>query len=275
MGLAFLASCSYCYTETGTGTANTTALQWTMSSVLPNYTGLTITSLTYRYTVTKAAQDSFAVTVQNTDTQGGYIFRSLDNWTGRPGNTITKTFALEPTPAARWGVGSITAEGRGEVSNPYVLYGYRYDTCSGTVIVDPKCPGYKPSATTVAVVDPLDDELVKAALESKKQLVDAEEEQRRNRFALVEPAAAKKSPALSKTVQNGLVTAEAISLASALESLNNLAAFMPYYAALPGGVYQDVLKYADKKLPDARNSVRLNLAQQQLHTQLVNLQYAP
>ena len=273
MALAFLASCSYCYTETGTGTANTTALQWTMSNVLPNYTGLTITSLTYRYTVTKAAQDSFAVTVQNTDTQGGYLFRSQDDWTGRPGNTITKTFALEPTPAARWGSGSITAEGRGEVSNPYVLYGYRYDTCSGTVVVDPKCPGYKPSAITTPI-DPLDDELVRAALESKKLPSDPDEEQRRNRLQSAEPAP-KKPVVLSKTVQNSLLTAEAINLANAFESLNSTPAFSQYYTALAGGVYRDALKYADKKLPDARGSVRLNLAQQALHTKLVDLQYVP
>lgn len=242
-----------------------------MTNVLPNYSGLSVNSLSYRYTAIKSPGDSFAVTVQNLDTQGGYIFRNTDDWSGRPGNTITKSFALEPVSGSRWGSGSITTQGVGEVSNPYVLYGYRYDTCSAAVIVDPKCPGYKTSTASTSIYDPLQDDAVRAALEAKKQLGETEEEQRRNRAMLETPDA--KKPAASKTAQNSLVTAEALNLANAFESLNNAPAFMPYYAALPGGVYQDVLKYAEQKLPQNRNSLRFNLSQQVLHTKLVDLQY--
>lgn len=271
MAWVFLAFCCFSYSETGTGTSPVSALSWTMSNVLPNYSGLLVNSLTYRYTVTKVPSDTFLVTVQNADTQGGYLFRNVDDWSNRPGNTITKSFALEPSAASRWGTGSITTQGTGEVSNPYVLYSYRYDTCSATVILDPKCPGYKASISTTSVYDPLQDDAVRAAIETKNQPAD---EQEFNRALLSDKAETKRSAA-SKAAQNSLITAEALNTANAFESLNNMPAFTTYYAALPGGAYRDVLVYPVKTLPQTRNSLRLNLSQQLLHTKLVDLQYPP
>jgi hypothetical protein len=78
---------------------------------------------------------------------------------------------------------------------------------------------------------------------------------------------------LTNTARNLLLTAQALRLAQSLEALNNLPGLAAYSQQIPGGVYKDVLQYADKKLPDSSNSRRLNLSQQRLHNQLVDLQY--
>ena len=83
----------------------------------------------------------------------------------------------------------------------------------------------------------------------------------------------KKNTITSKAVQNSLLTAEAVATASTLESLNNIANFSSYYKAIPGGTYQETLKYVDKPMPDNRNGIRLNLSQQRLHTEMINMQY--
>lgn len=278
MALVLLVYYSYCYTEVINGTTQNAAnngLNWTMTNVLPEYTGLVVNTVNYRYTAVKLTADPLVVNVQNLNAQGnGYIFRSRDDWTGLPGNTITKTVPVDNIPIQYWGAGEIRTEGKGEVKNPSVLYGYRYDTCFGSVVTDPKCPNYKPNIPEVKVTEQPEDEFVKKSLENKTVLESEEERERNNRmFRKEQQDTKKKSDLVNKTIQNSLVTAEAAAQLAAFESLNNIPSFALYSKALPGGVYQEPLKYVDKTLPDSRNRLRLNLSQERLHNKMTDLQY--
>lgn len=277
MVLVLLLYCSFSYTETITGQTSNAAVngtQWVMKDILPQYTGLTVNSVSYRYTAVKVPEDAMVVNVQNLNAQGnGYIFRSRDDWTGLRGNTITKTIPVDGIPIQYWGPGEIAVEGKGEVVNPNVIYGFRYDTCFG-VTTDPKCPGYKPKIPEINYYDPLNDEYVRKSLERPVPPKETEEEiERRNKLLERGNDLQKKNNLVAKTIQNSLLTAEAISLANALEALNNIPNINSYYKAIPGGTYQDVIRYVDKSLPDNRAGRRLNFSQEQLHNQMKDMQY--
>ena len=279
LAAALLLFCSYSYSEIVIGqtpsTATSNSLSWTMNNVLPQYTGLVVTAVSYKYTTIKEPSDSLLVNVQNLNAKGtGYIFRSQDDWSGRPGNTITRTIPTDDIPIQYWGNGEIKTEGKGQVTNPYVLYSYRYDTCFGNVVTDPKCPNYKPPVPEVKYTDPLEDEYVKKSLEKKVSLESEEESERNSRLLKKEQQTDKKKAALvAKTIQNSLLTAEAAAQAAAFESLNNPPSFALYSKTMPGGVYPETIKYVDKVLPDSKNSLRLNRSQEQLHIRLTDLQY--
>lgn len=277
MALVLSASCFYCYSETVNGTTQNAVkngLSWTMNNVLPQYTGLTVNAVKYTYTAVKQPDDPMVVNIQNQNAQTtGYIFRSRDDWTGLPGNSITKTIPTDNIPIQYWGNGEINVEGKGQVINPYVLYSYRYDTCFNNT-TDPRCPGYKPIIPDIKYSDPLDDEFVKKSLERKTALETEEERERNSRLLKKEQQEEKKkSTIVAKTIQNSLITAEAAAQSAAFESLNNIPSFALYSKALPGGVYQETIKYVDKGLPDSKNRLRLNLSQERLHNSLTGLQY--
>lgn len=275
--LVLLLSYSYSYCEIVNGKTLNAAdqgMSWVMNQVLPQYTGLTVNAVNYRYTTIKVPSDPLVVTVQNLNAQGnGYIFRSQDDWTGLPGNNITKTIPTDNIPLQYWGNGEIKTQGKGEVVNPYVIYSYRYDTCFNNT-TDPRCPGYKPITPEIKYGDPLDDEFVKKSLERKTTLETEEERERNSRLLKKEQQEEKKkSMIVAKTIQNSLITAEAAAQSAAFESLNNIPSFALYSRAIPGGVYQETIKYVDKVLPDSRNGLRLNLSQERLHNRLIDLQY--
>lgn len=275
--LVLLVCYSYSYSEVITGqTTNATkdGVSWLMTDILPAYTGLTVGSVSYRYTAVKVTEDPMVVNVQNYNALGsGYIFRSKDDWTGLPGNSIIKTVPTDNIPIQYWGKGEINIEGKGEVVNPYVIYNYRYDTCFGNVTTDPKCPNYKPSLPEFKYNEPTDDEFVTKSLE-RKTVLETEEALANNEISKKEKQSSKdKSSIIDKTIKNSLLTAEAAAQLAAFESLNNIPGITLYSKAIPGGVYQETLKYVDKVLPDSRNGLRLNLSQERLHNKLVDLQY--
>lgn len=263
--------CCYSYSETVTDkTANASAfgLAWTMTNVLPQYTGLTVNTVNYRYTTIKETHDALVVSVQNLHTNGnGYVFRSVDDWTSRPGNTITKIVPVDNIPVNYWGRGEISITGRGSVTDPFVSYGYRYDTCKLDPVTDTSCPNYKPPIPETKLPE-LNYETLS---QFSKYSYDSEEVLEANRkFVLTEPKEKKLKDSKSS---NSLLTAQAVAQAAALEALNNIPEFKLYNVSLPGGVYQETIKYKDKILPDSRNSQRLNLSQQRLHNTMVESQY--
>lgn len=239
-----------------------------MTNVLPQYTGLTVNSVNYRYTTIKETQDAMVVSVQNLHTNGnGYVFRSVDDWTARPGNTITKIVPVANIPVNYWGRGEIAVTGSGSVTDTFVSYGYKYDTCKLDPVMDTSCPNYKPPTTQTKLPE-LNSE---TAPQFSKYSYDSEEVLEANRrFGLTEPKEKKLKDTKSS---NSLITAQAAAQAAALEALNNIPDFKLYTIALPGGVYQETIKYKDKVLPDSRNSQRLNLSQQRLHNTMVESQY--
>ena len=89
-----------------------------MTNVLPQQMGLEVTNVFYRYRAVKDPASDMVVYVQNEDTSGdGYIFRSADDWSGLPPNTIVKSIPLQNILGSRFGDGSIVVEGDGSVDN--------------------------------------------------------------------------------------------------------------------------------------------------------------
>ena len=275
--LALSASSSYSepFTYGATGNAAYSGLNWSMGSVLPSVPGLDINGLIYRYTTVKNTEDAMKVHVNNLNALGsGYIFRETDDWSGVPGNRITKSFALGNTPGVNWGNGSISVDGTGSVQDAVVVYSYRIDAC-----YDPQlnsgCVGYvkpAPPVVDVEVYNTLEDELILAALDSDtnfkydqdgNRIVDDEGEERETRLEMGLTAS-----------NNALTMVRVQGQAEIINAINLQTDLAMYYnSTINGGRYGDVKTLTDANLPDNSKALRNNLAQQLLHEQMVQMQY--
>ena len=167
------------------GTTNNAAqfgLNWVMTNVLPQQAGLQVSNVVYRYTTVKNAEDDMLVHVQNENARGpGYIFRSTDDWSGIPGNSINKAVAVPYVDISYWGPGSIEVEGFGTVTNAEVFYTYQFDPCFDPQS-NPQCPGYQDpfviELNEVDVYDPLEDDLVQDELDRKANMKAQEDEEK-------------------------------------------------------------------------------------------------
>ena len=275
--LALLASSSYSesFTYGATGNAAYSGLNWSMGSVLPSVTGLDINGLIYRYTTVKNTEDAMKVHVSNLNALGsGYIFRETDDWSGVPGNRITKSFALGNTPSVNWGNGSISVDGTGSVQDAVVVYSYRIDAC-----YDPQlnsgCVGYvkpAPPVVDVEVYDTLEDELILAVLDSDtnfkydqdgNRIVDDDDEEKDTRLEMGLTAS-----------NNALTMLRVQGQAEIINAINLQTDLAMYYnSTINGGRYGDVKTLTDANLPDNSKALRNNLAQQLLHEEMVQMQY--
>lgn len=277
MALALLLCCSYSYSDIINGTTQNAAgkgLTWTMPDVLPAATGLTVDGVIYQYSAIKNTKDAMVVTIQNKNAiDGGNIFQKQDNWSGLPGNTITKLVPVDNIAAKYWGNGSIAVDGKGEVKNPSVVYKYRYDTCANPQS-SPSCPGYAEAMLNTLTLkaaeinDPLSDQYVKAALESKQMLEEDKKTESSTKSKKNEKDVTEK-----KVVANAILSAEDAQKASRFEMMNNIPGFNAYSISIAGGVYNDVIRYPEKKLPDSKKARSFGMAQQRLHEAMVNSQY--
>jgi hypothetical protein len=97
-----------------------------MTNVLPQQAGLTVGNVIYQYTTVKNTDDDMVVSVQNENAKGnGYIFKSSDDWSGIPGNTINKVVPVGNIDISYWGDGSIDWTGTGSVTDANVIYTYQ------------------------------------------------------------------------------------------------------------------------------------------------------
>lgn len=267
--VASLLYCSYSYSEIVNDispNAAINALNWTMTNIIPQYTGLKVNAVSYEYTVVKKQSDNMIVNVQNKDTRNNsYIFRSSDDWSGLRGNSITKLVPVANIPGTYWGPGEISVEGNGEVKNASVKYKYTYDTCANTK-TDPKCPGYVPPVTK-EVIDPTDDDMIKKTLADKVY----KEVEKQVQFEMSEKK--KKEEIVKKVIKNSLISEKDAQRLLEFEMMNNIPGYNMYTVAMPGGVYNDVLKYPEKYLPDNRRARGLGLAQERMHNTMVDSQY--
>ena len=252
------------------------ALAWSMS-YLPAQVGLTVSDVIYKYTTVKDPESKMLVHVQNEDAAGkGYIFRETDDWSGHAGNTIRKLVPVPNIPIQRWGRGSIAVEGEGRIEDAVVIYNWKYDTCFDPQS-EPSCPGYRhPVPETIINVldyikDPLDDELIQQELDRETPAETEEEEEERKKFQ-------EKLDQLDRVerllggINASLVSAGAALTHDRLMALSTLP--VVYYKILEGGSYSDALQYPKQTVPDSQRGLRVGLAQELLHQEMVESQYS-
>ena len=257
-------------------------MSWSMTTEtlgVPAAPGMEINGVLYRYRTVKQTNDDFKVTISNKDTQGGYIFRETDDWSGVPGNRITKFIPVELSPIARWGEGSITTEGVGQVQDQFVVYTFRFEECVNPETT-PGCPGYvdpllyQANTPQIEIYNTLEDESVTNALdptnpdlyeEDKEEAAKEDDEKEKDKDDMEKALAAS---------QNAITLASTISQEALVNAMNATVNMTTYYAVrIDGGAYKETQKLVDSQLPENRKGLRNGLAQQLLHDQMVDAQY--
>ena len=275
-----LASSSYSYSDNtvygSSSNAATNGYNWVMTNILPQQAGLTVGNVVYKYTAVKNTEDDMVVHVQNENALGeGYIFRSSDDWSRLPGNTINKVVPVNDIDISYWGNGSIEVDGFGTVEDASVIYTYQYDPCfdpqSG-----PDCPGYiapvEFDANQVSYEE--DQQYIQDELDRKKTLKDEEEQEeldRKTMLAKKRRESDERLEVLLGFVNTNALSQEQLIMHGQLAAMNGLSS--SYYTTIPGGTYQETIALIDSKLPDAKKGLRVNLATQILHQKMVDLQY--
>jgi len=270
---------SYSYSEIIFGTTPNAAAgyNWVMQNVLPQQAGLEVTGVIYRYTTVKITEDDMVVYVQNEDAQnaGQYIFREVDDWSQKPGNTIYKLVPTDNILIDRWGDGSIQVEGNGEVVDPVVAYNYRYDPCFDPQS-NPDCPDYVPSIPDIPKVDlsMIEDQSNRFIEENEEDKVveadNEDQEERDRKKAAIQKKKENLEIALGATNSTELAQ-EAIAKHMELMALSVIPT--TYTVSLEGGQYEETVQLRDGNLPVNKKARRVGLAQQLLHEQMVNEQY--
>lgn len=279
--MALLVYCSYSYSnETVYGTTDNAAqfgYNWVMTQILPQQLGLQVNSVIYQYTTLKDPNSDMLVHVQNENARGpGYIFRETDDWSGLAGNTINKAVPVGLIDISYWGDGSIVVEGEGEVTDAYVAYGYQYTPCEDPQS-DPECPGYIDMTAPVSENVTVDDgsQYIQDELDRKANLKDQKEEEERLEKERVEKEKEEEIKEsleeLLGSINTDLLNQHSRVLHNALVATN----YLPrnYFEAIQGGYYPDAVMLKDKRLPDSKQGLRVGLASELKHKQLVDLQY--
>ena len=266
----------YLYGLTGNmaGTGHT----WGMNIGPSGSQSLKINGVFYQYTPTKNTEDDMLVHVRNKRVGGGYIFSSTDDWSGLQGGIpITRGFIIDNLPIELWGDGSIDVEGAGSVVDANVIYSYKYNNDCLTPMSDPSCSGYIDAVLSmmgeskVEVYDPLADENIADVIDEKAEL-DEEVQQKDEDKAEAKDKLQRMLSGVNDSILYANVTSQNL-LMFAMSRSNNL---NPYYdKKLAGGVYKETVILSGGELPDNAKGARAGLAQQLLHTQMVNSQYEP
>ena len=249
-----------------------------MSNVLPQAAGLEVNNVVYRYTTEKVTEDDMLVHVQNENAQGqGYIFRASDDWSGLPGNTISKTIPVGGIPLDFWGDGSIEVEGFGTVLDPEVYYTYQYLPCNSPQD-NPSCEGYIDPLTLVpeTEIDTSSEEYIQAEIDRKANLqAQKEQEEKEEREKMAKSTEKKVRDSLEKmlglSLGASLQKEQDTLLHNALVATNYLP--RSYSMQINGGEYPDAEMLKDSNLPDNSKARRVNLAQDVMHQKIVQSQY--
>ena len=266
----------YLYGLTGNmaGTGHT----WGMNIGPSGSQSLKINGVFYQYTPVKNTEDDMLVHVRNKRVGGGYIFSSTDDWSGLQGGIpITKGFVIDNLPIELWGDGSIDVEGTGSVVDANVVYSYKYNNDCITPMSDPSCSGYIDAVLSmmgeskVEVYDPLADENIADVIDEKAEL-DEEVQQKDEDKAEAKDKLQRMLSGVNDSILYANVSSQNL-LMFAMSRSNNL---NPYYdKKLSGGTYKETVVLDGGQLPDNAKGARAGLAQQLLHTQMVNSQYEP
>ena len=271
--------CSYSYSEVVSGTttnATDFGYNWVMQNILPQQAGLEVSSVLYRYTAIKNTEDDMVVYVQNEDAlnEGQYIFREVDDWSGRRSNTINKIVPVDNILIDRWGDGSIEWTGEGTVEDARVVYNYRYDPCFDPQ-TSPDCPGYVPPIPDIPEPDltalyEQEQQFIKEEAERKAEIDEEEQEERDRRRISIQKNKERLEIALG-AVNSTLLSAEAQLKHDQLLALGLIPP--EYKREISGGVYEETVILKDGNLPTSSKGRRVGLAQQVLHEKMINSQY--
>jgi len=251
---------------------------WGMNIGPSGSQSLKINGVFYQYTPVKNTEDDMVVYVRNKRVGGGYIFSSKDDWSGLPGGIpITKGFVIDNLPIELWGDGSIDVEGTGSVTDANVVYSYKYNNDCLTPMSDPSCSGYIDAVLSmmgesdVEAYDPLADENIADVID-EKAVLDEDVQQEDEEKAEAKDRLQRMLSGVNDSILYANVTSQNL-LMFAMSRSNNL---NPYYdKKLSGGIYKETVVLDGGQLPDNKKGARAGLAQQLLHTQMVNSQYEP
>jgi len=272
-------SWSFDYTYGYTGNAALWGNSWDMSSGVLGVNavgGMDISGVIYNYTAVKDKEDDFVVTVQNKDTEGGYIFQEVDDWSGTYGMRIRKVVSLPYVPIARFGKGEIATTGTGSIEDANVIYMYRFDACFDPQS-DPSCAGYvkplpvAPVIPVIIIYDALDDENVKdATKETDRDLIEEVEEEKNDDEE--EEDEDRLEMALASST-NALTIANQATQGSVVRAMNTATNITNYYVAkIAGGTYKETTSLFGGDIVDNKRVFR-DLTQDKLHNQMVEEQY--
>jgi len=272
--MASQAHSEYLYSISGNMAA--TGHTWGMNIGPSGSQSLKINGVFYQYTPTKNTEDDMLVHVRNKRVGGGYIFSSTDDWSGLPGGIpITKGFVIDNLPIELWGDGSIDVEGSGSVVDANVVYSYKYNNDCLTPMSDPSCSGYIDAVlammgeSKIEAYDPLADENIADVIDEKAEL-DEEVQQEDEEKVKAKDRLQRMLSGVNDSILYANVTSQNL-LMFAMSRNSNL---NPYYdKKLAGGVYKETVILSGGELPDNAKGARAGLAQQLLHTQMVNAQY--
>jgi len=264
----------YLYGITGNmaGTGHT----WGMGIGPNGSQALRVNGVFYQYTPVKNTEDAMLVHVRNKRVgSDSYIFSSTDDWSGLQGGIpITKGFLIDNLPIELWGDGSIDVEGTGSVVDANVVYSYKYNNDCLTPMSDPSCSGYTDavlammSATDTSVYDPLGDKNIAKVLEEKVDLESEESEEEE------ESEDNERLEKILSSVDDSILSANVVSQNLLMFAMTNVVTMDAYYdKKLVGGVYKETVVLNGGNLPDNAKGARAGLAQQLLHTKMVNQQY--
>ena len=237
--------------------------------------GMDISGVIYNYNVVKETEDDFVVTVQNEDTEGGYIYQDTEDWSGKNGMRIQKLIPLPYTPIENFGEGSIETTGTGTVEDASVLYMYRWDGCRNPQN-DESCPGYVPPMPVIPkieIYDALKDDAVEdATKETDSELYEKEQDEDTENRDKEEEDEDRLELAMAAT-ENALTIANTATQASVLQTMNAATNVNSYYAAnISGGVYKDTTSLEGGKIVDNKKAFR-SLSQDKLHNTMIREQY--
>jgi len=274
--MASQAHSEYLYSISGNMAA--TGHTWGMNIGPSGSQSLKINGVFYQYTPVKNLEDDMLVHVRNKKVGGGYIFSITDDWSGLPGGIpITKGFVIDNLPIELWGDGSIDVEGSGSVVDANVVYSYKYNNDCLTPMSDPSCSGYIDAVLSmmgeskIEVYDPLADENIADVIDEKAEL-DEEVQQEDDEKVKAKDRLQRMLSGVNDSILYANVSSQNL-LMFAMSRSNNL---NPYYdKKLAGGVYKETVILSGGELPDNAKGARAGLAQQLLHTQMVNSQYEP
>ena len=245
-----------------------------MNNVLPELYNLKVNGVYYTYTPIKERSDAMKVHVQNLNTEGGYIFKETDDWSGKSGGiAIRKALGFEYIPRELWGDGSIEVEGTGTVTDASVVYTYRYENGCASPLDNPTCDGYAdavldlmPDTLITNIYNAMDDENVNR----DKTEVDYKEEEQEQEEVEEEDDLER---ALAINEEN-LEIGNSIAQNQMLEAMNSAIQMNNYYVkTIDGGTYKETIVLQDAKLPDNKMSAIWNLSQDLKHNKMVNIQY--